>query len=161
LMQSKKLDLSNYLAKLEKKAASQTNELLRMQTTDYIDFIKRLISLANIMDKRFYVVIPYLVPPKIAQTKISLGNTSQHSVLTEDEFNQYKKELEQRIQVVSSGLGSIGIRSAILNTQQIIELLYGVYNPEEASKEKIPEADVLHGELIESEISRPEAEIKE
>lgn len=161
LMQSKKLDLSNYLAKLEKKATSQTNELLRMQTTDYIDFIKRLINLANIMDKRFYVVIPFLVPPKIAQTKITLSNASQQSVLTEDEFNQYKKELEQRIQVVQSGLGSISIRSAVLNTQQIIELFYGVYNPEEASKEKIPPAEALHGELVESEISRPQAEIKE
>ena len=65
LMQSKKLDLSNYLKKLSEKANSQTNELLRSQTLDYIDFIKRLINLANIMDKRFYVVVPFAIPPKI------------------------------------------------------------------------------------------------
>ena len=47
------------------------------------------------------------------------------------EFLKYKKELDQRVQVIQSGLGGVGIRSALLNTQQIIELLYGVYNPED------------------------------
>lgn len=157
LMQSKKLDLSNYLAKLEGRSNEQTNELLRLQTTDYIEFIKRLINLANIMDKRFYVVVPYLVPPKMVTANIPLPSkqATPHPVLSEEEFNQYKKELEHRLQVIQSGLGSIGIRTALLSTQQIIELLYGVYNPEEASKEKITTAEELQGEVVESEVFRP------
>src|SRR3989344_3987480 len=111
LMQSKKLDLSGYLENLQKKAQAQQNELLRMQSLDYIDFIKRLINLANIMDKRFYVIIPFLVPPKISGPKMP-GNAPQPA-LTPEEFEQYKKELEQRVQVVQSGLGSIGIRTAL------------------------------------------------
>lgn len=150
LMQSKKLDLSNYLAKLTEKANSQTNELLRAQTLDYIDFIKRLINLANIMDKRFYVVVPYLIPPKIEPLKNPMQN--QSLTLTNEEFETYKKELAQRTQVIEAGLGSIGIRTALLNTQQLIELLYGVYNPEEASKEKLTEAENLTGEIVKSEL---------
>ncbi len=158
LMQSKKLDLSNYLAKLDGRANEQTNELLRLQTTDYIEFIKRLINLANIMDKRFYVVVPYLVPPKMATPKIPLGKKeAPPAILSEDEFNQYSKEMDQRVQVIQSGLGSIGIRSALLNTQQIIELLYGVYNPEEASKQKFAAGHELSGEVVESEVFRPGA----
>ena len=122
LMQSKKLDLSGYLESLQKKAQAQQNELLRMQSLDYIDFIKRLINLANIMDKRFYVVIPHLVPPKIGP-KIPGQNQGQSITVTPEEFANYKKELEQRVQVVQSGLGSVGIRTALLNTQQLIELL--------------------------------------
>ena len=155
LMQSKKLDLSGYLEKLQKKANAQQNELLRMQTLDYTDFIKRLINLANIMDKRFYVMIPYLVPPKIGP-KIPMSGQTPINSLTPEEFAQYKKELEQRAQVIQSGLGSIGIRTALLNTQQLIELLYGVYNQEEANKQKLVEADTLEGEVVESAILQPQ-----
>lgn len=154
LMQSKKLDLSNYLNKLSEKAAGQANELLRAQTLDYIDFIKRLINLANIMDKRFYVIVPYMVPPKIEPLKNPIQN--QPLALSSEEFAAYKKELEQRVQVIESGLGSIGIRTALLNTQQLIELLYGVYNPEEAHKEKLTEAENLTGEVVKSEIEKTE-----
>lgn len=156
VMQSKKLDLSNYLAKLTEKANTQTNELLRAQTLDYIDFIKRLINLANIMDKRFYVVVPFIIPPKIGpQNPLATGNQAK-TLLTNDEFENYKKELEQRLQVIESGLGGIGIRTAKLNTQQLIELMYGVYNPEEASKEKLIEAENLTGEVVKSELMKKE-----
>jgi len=164
LMQSKKLDLSNYLAKLDKVSKEQTNELLKYQTEDYVDFVRKLIDVANIMDKRFYVVVPYLVPPKMNTPKIGqLGQQSAEGVgtLTYDEFKKYKTELDQRIQVVQSGLGSIGVRTALLATQQLIELFYNVYNPEEASKEKLISAEDLQGEVVSSELTRPEESKKE
>lgn len=153
LMQSKKLDLTKYLEKLQIKSTKQTNELLRLQTVDYIDFVKRLVSLANIMDKRFYVVVPFIIPVKIG-TGLP-GQNSNRIVLSNDEFRQYLIELKQRVSVIQSGLGSIGIRCALLNTQQIIELLYEVYNPEEASKQKLTAAENLEGEIVESEIFAP------
>jgi len=154
LMQSKKLDLSNYLKKLSEKANSQTNELLRSQTLDYIDFIKRLINLANIMDKRFYVVVPFAIPPKIGPGNPLSRNQQTQTLLSNNEFDTYGKELEQRVQVIESGLGTIGIRTAKLNTQQLIELLYGVYNPEEANKEKLTEAENLTGDVVKSELEK-------
>lgn len=162
LMQSKKLDLSNYLSKLEGKAHKQTNELLRMQTLDYIDFIKRLINIANIMEKRFYVVVPFMVPPKIGKPALASNPRQQTSKMTmsPEEFDGYKKELERRVQTIESGLGTIGIRTALLNTQQIIELLYAAYNPEEAAKEKLIAADELAGEIVESDLLQPKEEIK-
>ncbi len=154
LMQSKKLDLSNYLTSLEKTSAEQTNELLKYQTDDYINFVKKLIDIANIMDKRFYVVIPYLIPTKVNPTQI---RQSEHpTVITYDEFKKYQTELEQRVRVIQSGLGSIGVRTARLNTQQLIELFYNVYNPEESSKQKIAHAEELQSEIIRSEADKPE-----
>jgi len=158
LMQSKKLDLSNYLAKLDKVSKEQTNELLRYQTEDYVNFVRKLVDIANIMDKRFYVVVPYLVPIKVDASKIRPRNPEGVATLTYDEFKKYQTELEQRVQVVQSGLGSIGVRTAVLNTQQLIELFYNVYNPEEAAKEKLINADDLQGEVIQSELSRPSQE---
>lgn len=161
LMQSKKLDLSNYLAKLDKVSKEQTNELLRYQTEDYVNFARKLVDIANIMDKRFYVVIPYLVPPKMDTSKIRSKDYQGVATLTYDEFKKYQTELGDRVQVVQSGLGSIGVRTVLLNTQQLIELYYNVYNPEEASKEKLINAEDLQSEVIQSELARPPDEKKE
>ena len=154
VMQSKKLDLSNYLANLEKIGNTQTNELLKVQTLDYVSFVKRLIELANIMDKRFYIVIPLMVPLAANTPKVA-GKKAQKIVYSPEQFKKYKTELEQRTQVIQSGLTAMGIRTATLNTQQIIELMYGVYNPEEANKEKIIEAAELQGDVVTSELLRP------
>lgn len=165
VMQSKKLDLFNYLAKLNKTAGTQTNELLRVQTLDYIDFVERLVNIANIMDKKFYVAIPFMPPPKIGPSTPSLLKKSKDKNATNiqisaDDFAKYKQELEQRVQVVESGLGSVGVRSARLDTQQIIELFYSIYNPEEAAKEKLTKIDQLTSQIVESELEKP-AEQKE
>lgn len=157
MMQSRKLDLGRYLTKLKEISSKQTNELLKMQTEDYIDFIGKLINIANIMDKKFYVVVPFLPPPKIQPAGQMLrGNKQQQTIqMSLDEFNSYKQELAQRVQVVQAGLGSVGIRTVALNTQQIIELLYGIYNPEESVKEKLTEYEELTAPIVESAIEKP------
>lgn len=157
VVQSKKLDLGNYLNKLQEASSTQVNELLRMQMFDYIDFIKRLINIANIMDKKFYVSIPYMPPPKMGPSGMGGRQKGQKGTATMslDEFNNYKTEISQRSQVIQSGLGSVGIRCAQLNTQQVIELLYGVHNPSEATKEKLTQVEHLTSQIVESEIEKP------
>lgn len=159
-VQSKKLDLGKYLARLKEAANTQSNELLRAQTLDYTDFISRLINIANIMDKKFYVVVPYMPPIKI-QTSIPgkniLGKPAPETTvqMTAEEFNAHKQELAQRVQVIVSGVGSIGMRSAQLNTQQLVELFYNIYNPEEANKQKLTDFEHLTGDKVQSEIEKP------
>lgn len=152
LMQSKRLDLTNYLAKLQKIADQQSNELLRAQTIDYISFIGDLIKIANIMDKKFYVVIPYVPIGKIEPVGGLFGKKNSSGIrMTQTDFDMYKKELAQRVQVVQSGLSSIGLRSAVLNSQQVVELFYGIYNPEEAAKQKLINYDDLNSQIIETQ----------
>lgn len=158
MMQSRRLDLTKYLDKLKQTAEVQTNELLRAQTVDYRDYIERLIKVANIMDKKFYVVISYL-PPVNTQIKKSglFSRKSQNTnsiQITPAQFATYKQEITQRIQVIQSGLGSIGVRTATLNTQQVVELLYGIYNPEEAAKQKLINFNHLNSDIVESEIEK-------
>lgn len=160
VMQSKTLDLYEYIKKLKAATEGQTNELLRLQMMDYADFIERLITIANIMDKKFFVVVSFAPPPKIGPSGgsfFSKNRKNQNSSIqmTTTEFATYKEELTRRIQVIQSGLGSVGLRSAPLNTQQIIELLYGIYNPEEAAKEKLAKVEELTSQIVESEIEKP------
>lgn len=153
VMQSKKLDLYHYLNKLKDSAKTQTNELLRVQTLDYIDFIQRLIKIANIMDKKFYLVVPFMPPPKMT-TPLPGGNKTQAVVMSLNNFNSYRQELKERVQVIQNGLGSVGLRSAELSTQQVIELLYGIYNPEEAAREKLTQIEHLTSEVVKSELEK-------
>ncbi|MCX6809185.1 MAG: hypothetical protein NTZ65_00285 [Candidatus Berkelbacteria bacterium] len=140
-MNSKQLDLTNYVKDLEGRIAQEPNELIRYQIQEYVDFIQKLISIANIMDKKFFITVPYQLPPNEMPSSgffaNLFGTTRVHLKVPLQKFIKIKEELEQRSNVVISGLSSLGISSQILNTKQLIELFYRTYNPEEAMREKI------------------------
>lgn len=151
VMQSRKLDLTNYLKKLGDKSEVEKNELIRIQTVDYIEFIKRLISIANIMDKKFYIIVPF-DPPNLQKRglfdKMFHPGSNMSVKISQEEFHSYREELIERVNVVMNGVASMEVRSALLNTQQIIELYYSVYNPEEASKERLIEEEKLESPVV-------------
>jgi hypothetical protein len=140
VMQSRRLDLSAYLAKLRTKNKEEENPLIRIQMADYIGFVEQLLTVANIMEKKFYVVIPY--QPVIVKkesilhkiTKIFSGGSKKTEIV---DFEIHRKELEHRTEVIATGLGSIGLRAVQLNTLELAELYYSSYNPELATRQKI------------------------
>ena len=58
VVRSKRLDLEAYIEKLKKIGVKQSNPLLQKQTFEYVEYISRLVEYADIMEKKFYVVIP-------------------------------------------------------------------------------------------------------
>lgn len=140
-MHSKQLDLTNYVKDLEGRVPQEPNELVRYQIQEYLDFIQKLISIANIMDKKFFITIPYQLPPnelpKEGFLSSLFGSSHVHLKVPLKKFITIKGELEQRAGNVISGLMSMGITAQTLNTKQLIELFYRTYNPEEAMREKI------------------------
>lgn len=141
VMHSKQLDLSGYLKDLDARVAQEANELIRYQIQEYSDFVKKLISIANIMDKKFFIVVPYQIPatelPKEGFFASLFGSPHAHLRVPLKRFELIKEELTQRVNVIMSGLASMGITSEILNTKQIIELFYRTYNQNEALREKL------------------------
>lgn len=138
--QSRRLDLSEYLTKLGQQIPKTANDLIRLHIQDYIDFIQKLLKLANIMDKKFYLVIPYYTEVKKPSTffeKLSTATSGKQPLIDLSRFQEQKRELMQRAQVVAQSLGPMGIRAVQLNTQELIELLYSVYNPELATRQKL------------------------
>lgn len=141
LIHSQRVDLDSYLEKLSALRAGQDNELLGLLMEDYIANIKLLIEEVNIMDKQFYVVVPYF-PPVITKTGFfsTLAGTFKPTHVTtvsEQDFNNYKKELSQRVSLVASGLTQVGIRAIPLNTQELVDLFYSAYNPDVALNQKL------------------------
>lgn len=138
LIQSRKLDIQNYLNFLKKKEKTSTNELLKMQIAEYATFVENLTDVAQIMSRYFYVVVPFY-PIESKETgpinKIfELLNPKQALTEKSELFETYKSQLWQRVNQVSSGLSRMGLQSTPLNTEEIIELLYSSYNPSMESK---------------------------
>ena len=140
VIQSRKLDIRPYIALLEEQEKKQTNDLMRIQTKEYIEFIKNFTETTNIMTKNFFVVIPYS-PASISTERVSalasiLGKRipKETSTITEATFEENRSQLEQRLAVVEQGLIRTGIRVARLGTEEIIELFYKAFNPGETEK---------------------------
>lgn len=132
LVQSRKMDIAEYMSKLKVMAEKQTNELLRMQTQEYIEFIDRLVESANVMNKNFYVIVPYdtSINPSATSLFSKIFGTGKVKQIADREANLAVaiKQLDERTNTVSSLLSSSGLRVVRLNTNQLIELVYNSYN---------------------------------
>lgn len=150
VIQSRELDIDDYLEYLKGKEKEQTNKLLKVQTADYIEYIKELTSLGKIMNKRFYVVVPY---DPLTDKHKSFFNLAKEAMkpatvikLKEKVFRQYQEMLERRLDSVVGGLESMGVAVARLDTQSLIELYYKTYNPETAKNQSLADLDKLRVE---------------
>lgn len=151
-MRSQKVDIRPYLEKLDKIRQEHDNMLLALLMEDYLGFIDNLAMQTNIMDKKFYVIIPYFpttdVQKAITQSKNffsglkSLFNPQeQHVVINEQDLAKAKDELRNRVQAVLGGLQQCGIQGLPLDTQELIELYYDTYNPDTAPHQQLKNFD--------------------
>lgn len=137
-IQSKKLDIRPYIALLEARYKEQVTELMKIQVREYIDFVRTFVESTNIMTKSFFVVIPY-DPPIITGSKNPLNKimpTSKGSAnsSSDEQFQEYRTQLEQRTAVVEQGLTRCGVRTVELGTEEVVELFYKLFNPGETEK---------------------------
>ena len=136
VVQSRRYDVRPYIITLENRLKVQTEQLLRVQTQEYIEFIRSFTEQVNIMRKSFFVIIPYN-PPVISQSggvgKIFSFLNKKQVVDTTADFEEQRTQLEQRVSVVEQGLSRLGLRVAQLGTQEVIELLYKTFDPGETS----------------------------
>jgi hypothetical protein len=144
VMQSRRLDIRPYLLTLEARLKEQTEQLMKIQTKEYIEFIRSFTDEVNIMTKTFFVVVPYsatilnsngsvlenmlgsgIPKKKIADTKKAIDMAN---------FEEKRSQLDQRVGVITQGLGALGIRSSQLKTEEVVELFYKTFNPGDISQ---------------------------
>ncbi len=140
-IQSRRLDIRPYLRTLEERYIAQTNDLMKIQTKEYIEFIKKFTETADIMSKNFFVVVPYN-PPVLDQSgkhgflsKLLPGrnkNEGRGAAGEADQFEEQRSQLEQRAAVVEQGFNSIGLRVVQLGTEELVELYFKIFNPGES-----------------------------
>ncbi len=133
VIQSRPLNIDDYLERLKKTEREHTNELLRMQTADYRNFVSELLELESIMSKRFFVIVNYNPindqRRKYSERLLDVFTAARKVVIGKEKFEKYSRELTKRSIYISSGLSSMGLQVERLNTQALIELYYNSYNP--------------------------------
>ena len=137
-IQSRKLNTDSYIAMLVEAEKNQDNELMKIQTKEYIEFIKNFVKISNVMAKAFYISIPYSTAAMEVK-KSFLGNimggfSKKSAGQLSERFEENKIQLQQRADIVSQGLARVGVRVAPLNTEELIELFYELFNPGEKEK---------------------------
>lgn len=148
VVHSRKLNILPYLDTLKDRSKEEENELLKVQIDEYIEFIRGFVELSNIVSKNFYVVVPFdpsaIERPGLLRNILgSLGLVAKKtnaihapSDLNGNQFTEFKNQIQQRTDATSMGLRSFGVRTVQLNTDELIELMYTLYNPGEAEAAK-------------------------
>ena len=146
LIRSQKVDIGPYIDRLTKMRQNNDNMLLGVLMDDYLQFIEVLAQEANIMDKSFFIVIPYYgsadVERTVEQTKnffkaMSKNKGNTVTRINRDVYQKAIEELNNRVESVISGLFQIGIQSVRLNTRELSELFYNFNNPDTAVREPL------------------------
>ena len=162
-IRSQKVDLQPYIEKLDKIRTEHDNMLLALLMDDYIGYIDALSQQTNIMDKKFYLVIPYFpmsesvkeAAKALTQSKNFFSGVAglfnkqeQHVVINEADLEKAKAELRNRVQSALSGLRQCGVQGLPLDTSELIELYYDTYNPDTASRQQLKNFDDLDADII-------------
>lgn len=158
-IRSQKVDIRPYIEHLDKLRAQNENMLLALMMEDYINFISILAQETNIMDKQFYMVIPFYLTiesQKTVDTSKKLlgglfsrgGNNQRVVTVNEADLEKAKTELKNRVQAVMAGLQQVGVQSVPLDTEELIELYYDSYNPDTATRQHIQDFSQLTAPVV-------------
>lgn len=132
LINSRKINIEKYLDFMDRKEKDQSSELLRFQISEYKNFIKQLVSISNIMDKNFYIIVPFSSIENqekgFMDTFSSFLNPRKSIVDKRELFETCRNQLFQRMDHIIAGLSGVGLKMIPLKTKELIELLYNSYN---------------------------------
>ncbi len=140
IVQSRRLNMTGYLDKLKKIEEKETNELMQIQIEEYRNFVDKIVKGGSIMQKSFYVVVPFSLSEETQGAKLP-----KIPQLTEEAFQRGKDQLLQRVEFVILGLRGSGLDAVPLNNLEIAELFWSLHHPAEAEKGYYPE---IPSELI-------------
>lgn len=136
VVQSRRLDIRPYLLTLENRMKVLSEPLLKLQTKEYIEFIKNFTDTVAIMTKNFFVVVPYTHINLKTESKSVRGFFSKRykeeaREARQVDFEEQRSQLEQRVSVIEQGLSRCGVKSTQLGTEEVVEVFYKVFNPGE------------------------------
>ena len=145
VVRSTQLNVDAYISDLQERASKQKNPLLKEQTLDYARYIEKLVEVAEIMQKRFYCIVP-VDPPGLARqgffakylSWLRPADSREKALSRARQFEEMGGQLRDRVNIVTAGLGNVGLIAERMTTPQLIDLYYNVYNPKTSQDNKLP-----------------------
>jgi len=146
LVQSRRLNITSYLDKLRDLESKQNNDLLRTQIIEYRNFINEIVAGGMIMNKSFYVIVPFqpmllpgMGPAQPGAKKTTPADRTKTAQMAAEQFGQSKSQLLQRMEFVALGLRRCGLQCVPLNSLEIAEFLWSTHHPEDSERGYYPE----------------------
>ncbi len=144
VIRSTKVNIDPYIEQIREKANTQENELLQMQTESYALFIEKIVEVADIMQKRFLVIVTLddAEEKKSPLSKffswIGVDDSASKINYRRKYFSEKSTKLKDRVNLVEAGLHNIGLLTRRIPTSELIELYYEIYNPKTSQEQKLP-----------------------
>lgn len=134
-VQSRRLNIEPYLEMLKAQEDKQHNDLMRIQLQEYMQFVRTFTDEVDVMSKNFFVIVPYTpVSPDIQSNIKELFGGKKRVYYDAAHFTEHKIQLEQRVALVEQGLNRVGVRTIPLKEEELVELYYHIFNPEEVTR---------------------------
>ncbi len=119
-------NISDYLKILHLRLEEESNPLIKLQLEEYISFLEDYLENHKIMKKLFYIIVPY------DPVEINLGfldKLTKKNQIEEEDFQTKLSQLETRVSYVYESISGLGLLVKRLRDQELIELLFELYNP--------------------------------
>lgn len=155
VVRSQPKDVTGYLKKIQEQEDKTTNQIYRQKIKEYRAFVESLVQEQNVLDKKFYIVIP-LSAVEMGLTTQSVIPGSKNKPLSSFEKNyiieKAKTNLLPRRDHLIDQLARIGLYSRQLSTQELIQMLYSSYNPESFEGQKVTDTSHYTTPLVQAKI---------
>ena len=125
---SRQLDISSYVKLLEIEASRTPNQIFSKHIAMYKDFVADLVKTNTVLDKKFYVIIPYSFLEKGAGAVANLNNKEAF-------VKEAKLQLHSKSSSVIQELLRIGLKSKILGKNELVQVFYEIYNSDQSGRE--------------------------
>ncbi len=149
LIVSRKANIEEYVNNVESKTAEVEEDLLKTQVNDYVTFIRDFTTNNQIIDKKYFIVVPYdpfilkksAFGGQIKDMFLGIFNLnreafSQDVLLDDKEFQKNYQQLIVRQDTILSQLQRMGLSAQLVGTNDIIPLIHNIYNPDTILKSK-------------------------
>jgi hypothetical protein len=133
LIKSRKLDISTYIKSLETEAEKSKNPLLAEHIISYKQFVENLVKKNTVLDKKFYIVIPFSsfeIGPQGAAAASGKADKK-------DFEEQAAKSLLSKTQTIAASLKRVNLRFKILEKNDLIKLFYEFYNNDDFQEKEL------------------------
>jgi type IV secretory pathway VirB4 component len=113
----RELDMDKYLENFQARLSEESEAIYRQQTTNYVEFVQRLVTKNKILTRSFYVVLPH----------------DTH----EKDFDVIKEQLALHVDIVAKGLARLGMHARRLDSLELLDLFYSFYSPTGAKRQPL------------------------
>ncbi len=137
VIRNKRVDISSYLKLLDQEQAKTTSEKLATFIGLYRNFVQELVKVNSVLDKRFYIVVPYSYLEKGATasaTPMKKGATAEEQL-----YEHAKQVLHTKADAIQTQLARLNLRVKVLHKEELVTIYYDVYNRDLAQTQLAPD----------------------